>query len=391
MHKEEPAIFFFIPFASIGGTEKVHLDILRSIHKNYLIKIIFRYRVNPWMGMAAMKNSKVKKDSVAWKNEFLKFGKIQFASDYLESKRFGKLIRKIYIKKIAKEINRIDNPILIFWHRESIEFLYPYLESHVKLVDIIHNNSNNEFADPKYLINDWAERLSKRVLISQGLMKWVNPLYNIFPEDQRKRLLKRIFVIPHSVFIPESMPNKNPGILNVIYVGRNAPEKRLDILKELVERFEFNSKIHFHLVGFENDDTKIRKNLNVTFYGILSDESILRDLYSQAHLLVLTSSSEGFPKVIAESMAFGVVPLVTNVGGISEQLENKELGFLIEDINVLESMEKTLIEYTQNLAQLKLFSQNAYIYAKENFDFERFKKQWLDCLISLSECNSSQL
>lgn len=48
--------------------------------------------------------------------------------------------------------------------------------------------------------------------------------------------------------------------------------------------------------------------------------------YEQAHLLILPSRSEGWPKVISEAMANGVVPVASAVGSIPQYLQDFRVG-----------------------------------------------------------------
>ncbi len=68
-------------------------------------------------------------------------------------------------------------------------------------------------------------------------------------------------------------------------------------------------------------------------------------LLSQANALVLPSYREGVPNVIMESLAAGVPPIATAVGGIPEIIRDGENGILISDISpeaVAESIERAL-------------------------------------------------
>jgi glycosyltransferase involved in cell wall biosynthesis len=56
----------------------------------------------------------------------------------------------------------------------------------------------------------------------------------------------------------------------------------------------------------------------------------LPSLYSQAHLLVLTSRSEGIPVVLMEAMARGTLVLAPNITGIPELVADGRTGFLYQ-------------------------------------------------------------
>ncbi|MEY5133510.1 MAG: hypothetical protein RLZZ198_1514 [Bacteroidota bacterium] len=370
-------IFFFFPLASVGGTERVHLDVLNAL-SNYPLEIFIRYRVNPWKGMAHRRTKEAKREGVQWLSLFKAFGSVTFLSTFLEAPRFGRLIRRLYIKRLASKINSASNPVVVFWHRESIEFLLPFIESHVKLVDIVHNNSNNSVADPCYLNNDLALRIDRRVLVNIGLLNWINLLYSNagYPSE----LLERIKVINHKVNFPSSIPNKPTTDFNVIFVGREAKEKRVDLFLEIASCCADLAAIKFHVVGIKSE---FSSQSNITWHGVVLDQAHIESLYSQSHALVMTSESEGFPKVIAESMAFGCVPIVTAVGGIPSVLQDGDCAILTNPDQCVEESIAHIVTLSQHPLDFNERSKKAYFYAKEHFDSERFDNEWKKLIQSL--------
>jgi glycosyltransferase involved in cell wall biosynthesis len=71
-----------------------------------------------------------------------------------------------------------------------------------------------------------------------------------------------------------------------------------------------------------------------TFHGWLSVGS-LQELFRTAHFLLLPTSTEGWPKVIGEAMAFGAVPLAGAVSCIPQILGAAEAGVALpfDDVN----------------------------------------------------------
>lgn len=366
----EPTVFCFFPLASVGGTERVHLDVLNALSE-YSVNIFIRYRVNPWKGMSYKKTLEGKKEGVQLKSEFEAFGRLIFLSDYLEAPRFGRWIKAWYIKRLVKKINTCSNPIVIFWHRESIDFIWDFLAPHVKIIDIVHNNSNNESPDAHYLLNDWAPRINQRVLVNKGLRKWIMPLYDAatYPTAFESRMT----VINHTVRIPNELPVKSNTVFNVLFVGRDATEKRIDLWLELAQRLAHLPVIQFHLVGIERIKSN---NVNLTSYGLLTDSTEIQSLYSSSHILVLTSQSEGFPKVIAEAMAFGCVPIVTAVGAIPEVLGEDAGAMLTNPKNCVEETIEKLLRLSTAVDEFNHRSKKAYFYAKDQFEIERFNAEW---------------
>ena len=370
-----PQLFYFFPLASVGGTERVHLDVLNALSQ-YPAEIFIRYKVNPWKGMPFKQSKEGRKEGIQLKLEFEAYGKCTFLSDYLEAPRFGRFIRAWYINRLVKKINACSNPIVIFWHRESIEFLWEQLAPHVKIIDIVHNNSNNDVPDSSYLVNDWATRINRRVLVNAGLMLWISPLYQ--NQQNPEALLQRISIINHQVSIPKELPMKPMDVFRVLYVGRDAKEKRIALFFEIAEHFANDSRVRFEAIGI---DQNVKVPNNVHCFGVITDKKTIERHYASSHVLVLTSESEGFPKVIAEAMAYGCVPIVTRVGSIPEVLN--ELAFLTDPKNCVSETVDRINSFLQEPEVYQQLSKKAYLYATEHFDEDRFNNAWRELIQSL--------
>jgi glycosyltransferase involved in cell wall biosynthesis len=66
---------------------------------------------------------------------------------------------------------------------------------------------------------------------------------------------------------------------------------------------------------------------NVTFHGQVDD---IKAIWREHHGLILTSRTEGMPLVLYEAMACGRVPIVTDVGGSAEIVDDGVTGFVAE-------------------------------------------------------------
>ena len=66
----------------------------------------------------------------------------------------------------------------------------------------------------------------------------------------------------------------------------------------------------------------------ISFTGAVEFDRVL-DLYTQADVLVLTSETEGWPKVIAEGMAFGLV-CIGSARGLVPQMLDQGRGIVID-------------------------------------------------------------
>lgn len=116
------------------------------------------------------------------------------------------------------------------------------------------------------------------------------------------------------------------------------------------------------------------QNIPATFHGFLSRDKVF-DIYKKSHFLLLPSASEGFPKVIAEAMNFGCIPIVSLVSSIGQYVK-EENGFLLEPCTAEVLYEKLseLSKLEETVLKNKAFK--AYSMA-ESFTFENYRNRVL--------------
>ena len=85
----------------------------------------------------------------------------------------------------------------------------------------------------------------------------------------------------------------------------------------------------------------------------------------------MPSKSEGFPKVIAEAACYGTIPVVSNVGSITNYINIKK-GFLWELESSINYSEVLLKAVTTDEIKLKEMSK-AIVSLAENFTFSQYK------------------
>ncbi|GAE27504.1 glycosyltransferase [Halalkalibacter wakoensis JCM 9140] len=145
--------------------------------------------------------------------------------------------------------------------------------------------------------------------------------------------------IDHSYFHPERRTNsvretyriKQKNIL--LYVGRIAPEKEIDLALRTFHSLPSSIKdeTHFLLVG---DGPQLKmlsqySNEQVTFTGFKEGDE-LADIYASSDLFLFPSSTETFGNVVLEAMASGLPVIGANAGGVQHLIQHGETGFLCE-------------------------------------------------------------
>lgn len=120
--------------------------------------------------------------------------------------------------------------------------------------------------------------------------------------------------------------------LNLCFAGRLDKEKGLYEMIAAVKQYPDKGRIgQLDIIGDGPELDNVKKAVEdigvpVYVHGALSREDLFC-IYEKAHLLLLPSESEGFPKVVAEAANFGCLPVVSDVSSIGQYV-NKVNGFL---------------------------------------------------------------
>lgn len=139
--------------------------------------------------------------------------------------------------------------------------------------------------------------------------------------DQGRRSAAQTVLSPISLlFAGRLEPGKGPMIavatgLRLVQLGHDV---RLDVAGDGPLREEVVA------AGAKNE------RLQVHVHGWL-DRDRLNQLYAHAHFVLLPSATEGFPKVLAEGMAFGAVPVASDVGSVAQVFAEVDAGFVVTD------------------------------------------------------------
>jgi glycosyltransferase involved in cell wall biosynthesis len=161
----------------------------------------------------------------------------------------------------------------------------------------------------------------------------------------------------------ETLPRKLNNKIKFTFVGTLVSGKRPLYCIQLVEKLlEKGLNVNLSIFGEGNQRQIIQEyilNNNlaeiITIYGN-KDLNTIKKHYQESHFLILPSESEGWPKVLAEAMFWGCIPISTNISCVPFMLDYGNRGILLS-IN--------LEEDTTNIQKL-IDSPNLYEKMSEN-------------------------
>ena len=131
----------------------------------------------------------------------------------------------------------------------------------------------------------------------------------------------------------------------LLYVGRLAPEKRVNLLVESfqeIRRLE-GDRVSLVLVGDGPAAAELRRTAGpgVRFTGYLKGDD-LAEAYAAADVFVFPSDTETFGNVVTEAMASGLPVVAPARGGVMETVRPGETGILVPPRNAGRLAEATL-------------------------------------------------
>jgi len=155
--------------------------------------------------------------------------------------------------------------------------------------------------------------------------------------------------------------NRAEGPLRVLYFGRLDEQKGVDRLVEVVRELHIDEKAFvIRIVGGRVIDKADEVfDLPVLVEPPVFDDVAIADLYSWADVLIMPSRYEGLPLAIIEAMSLGAVPIVTDVGAVSEAISDGEDGFVVSGSDVAKEMLVILRRLADDRTELRRLSQQA--------------------------------
>lgn len=222
----------------------------------------------------------------------------------------------------------------------------------------------------------------------------INHIYTISEHGQKRlindysELIRNISTSRLGVKDPKFLnPENSSKTLSLVSTSFLVDEKRIELiiqaLKILAEKkvFEKITWTHFGNGPLERKlkgmaDRMLGSNIDWKFPGYLPTDKLIE--YYKSHpidLFINTSRTEGIPISIMEAEACGIPVIATDVGGVSE-IVNDKVGRLLKSHPSADEVANAILLLAQDKSQLKNLRLNAKENWKEHYDgsknFESF-------------------
>ncbi len=199
-------------------------------------------------------------------------------------------------------------------------------------------------------------------------------------------------VIPNgvdlSVFYPQDriearqalgLPHDAHIVLFVGYGTRNNPWKDYATMEAALQRIATRSGVqdlHFICLGEKGANKQIG-SASIHFVGYTADAAMVAQYYNAADVYIHAARVDTFPNVVLEALACGTPVVATAIGGIPEQIDEGQTGFLVAPHDSVAMADRTEALLDNELLRHEMGRQAAFI-ARERFGMTRMVNNYVD-------------
>lgn len=252
---------------------------------------------------------------------------------------------------------------------------YPDL---IKIVSVIHNDNKSLF-DAHMML---AKYIDKVFCVSNQIRKHMQELYDF--ENERYYFKEQPIEMESFVKTEEKISNT----LRIGYAARLVrQQKRADLLVDLISSFEQKNFDYLFKIAGEGECVDIiaeyvaRNHLQdkIQLLGRLP-KSKMNEFWKTQDVFVNVSEYEGTSLSMLEAMSFGCVPVVTDVSGAREFIEEGENGYIC-DVGDIEGIAECVAELAENRDRLKIYGEKSRNVILERCNSKDYIDYWMENLL----------
>ena len=263
-------------------------------------------------------------------------------------------------------ILRRINPDIVINNYNFVAQFVSFLNRKRKLIHIIHNDTQDFYRIALIAKKNTDLWITPTTQIKSNFLKFANSEIDPY----------KITVINHGIDEYSDFDEKKDSkVLKIIFVGVMYEHKGVALLCDIFVKLRgLNITFQANLIGTGPLKKKIEDRIyelnlesHVKFWGQL-DYKIARTKINESDILLFPTRIESFGLVIAEAMISGVVPVVSLLPGITDDIiQDGKTGFLIKEyLRPDEFVEKIALLNNDKVLRRNI-SESARIWASKKF------------------------
>ena len=234
----------------------------------------------------------------------------------------------------------------------------------------LYQNSSFYVATPSAWLLKEAERsiLKEGIIESRVINNGVNQ--EVFrPKDTAE--LRSKLGIPQDemvlLYVVNSNMRTNP------YKDFTTISNALDHLKKIKKS---DQKFTFIALGTDGEEVN-EDGVRMLYAGFQTDTEVISSYFNMANLYLHAARAENYPNVVMEAMACGTPCVVTNTGGVPEQIKEGKTGWVVRFEGAKE-MAETILELYKNTTLLNRASIEARKWIEKNHSLNHMIQEYSD-------------
>lgn len=172
----------------------------------------------------------------------------------------------------------------------------------------------------------------------------------------------------------------------LLFVGRIEFEKGIKTFLDSINKLDENKIDKITIIGTGKNLYYLMNYLScytgkvyIEYLGSQSKE-IVNQKMKESHFLILpTTASEGFPKVIAEAWSLGCLPISSNISSIGQYVKNNQNGFIWEYLKKDDFADVINSAILSDSLELKKYVKNGFILSQK-FTYSFYEKRLMEIL-----------
>lgn len=250
--------------------------------------------------------------------------------------------------------------------------------SHIPYVIHLHGSSYREFFSnlsrpQKAIVRSFFKSSAKVIVLGTVWKDFIADGIGVPEAD--------IVILPNAVFAPETLlPRDEKAPPHILFLGQLGERKGVPELLQALASPEMNALPWTATLAGDGDIALYRAQAQslgiadrVNFPGWVGPQDV-QHLLETAHILALPSHAENLPLSMLEGMGYGLCPVVTPVGAVTDVIRDGENGLLVPVGNA-DALANALVDVVCDPDKRQRLATQARADFEANYDIRDYREK----------------